>query len=121
MATGSDRGEEHPEWSPDGRWIIYNTYDESTPGSLREAIERLPSDDPTATPEVLYGGVPGQLGYKPTYAPDGSRIAFLCEGRVCTMKADGSDVRVVVSVPGVELNHVAWGITPDDRSGQSAR
>lgn len=106
MATGSDRGEEHPEWSPDGKWIIYNTYDETDPNAVIQHIERLPADDPSAEPVVLYSGI----GYKPTYSPDGSRIAFFCEGRLCTMDADGSNVQVRVVAPGIELNHVAWGV-----------
>ena len=110
MATGTGRGEEHPEWSPDGAWIIYNTYDESKPGSVLEQIERLPSDDASAVPVVLYPGDSAHLGFKPTYAPDGSSIAFICQLNLCRMDADGSNVRVIAR--GAELNHVAWGIVP---------
>jgi len=112
MATGSARGEEHPEWSRDGGWIIYNTDDESDPKAIREQIERLPADDATAVPVVIYPSDASHLGYKPTYSPDGTSIAFMCEGNVCRMDADGSNVHVIVRAHGTELNHVAWGITP---------
>ena len=119
LATGeerevmaSDRGPEHPEWSPDGAWVIYDTLHPAGSDSLLEQIERVRADDPTAAPEVLYPSDPTRtdLGYKPTYSPDGSGITFICGGRLCRMDVDGSNVVVIIEVPGVALNHVTWGI-----------
>lgn len=101
VAIAEPRGEMHPDWSPDGRWIVYNTHQ----------IERVSADDPTDPPVVLY---PSDEAWKPTYSPDGQRIAFLCELRLCTMAADGSDVVVVVTATGQELNHLAWGRLPEE-------
>lgn len=98
---------EHPDWSPDGEWIIYNTF--ANDGAL-EQIERIRADDPHAKPEVLYQ----DHGYKAAYSPDGSRIVFGCNGRLCVMNADGSDVRVLYEEQGVEINHFAWGVVPKD-------
>jgi Tol biopolymer transport system component len=110
--TSNEREPEHPDWSRDGKWIIYNTGHPVGSTDLFEQIERVPADDATATPEVLYPGG-GHYGYKPAYSPDGSRIVFVCENDICLMDADGSNVtKLVVHVPGSDLNHVAWGITP---------
>jgi hypothetical protein len=65
-----------------------------------------------AEPETLYAGDDTQQGYKPVYAPDGARIVFGCERRVCVMNADGSNPRILVGNPGTVLNHFEWGVTP---------
>lgn len=97
----TDRDPEHLQWSPDGAWFLYNT-----PGyEPDQRVERMRTDDPTATPELLYRG----SAYKPTYSPDGSAIVFGCDGRLCRMGADGSDPHTLLSVPGWELNHPDWG------------
>jgi len=96
---------EHPDWSPDGQWIIYNR----TGCRTCEQVERVPADNLDAQPEVLYLAGGTHDGYKPVYAPDGSRIVFGCEGRVCVMDADGSNVEVLVSAPATILNHFDWG------------
>jgi Tol biopolymer transport system component len=92
---------EHPDWSRDGQFIVYNV----TPSG---PIERVPADDPTAPAEVLTGDASHGV-YKPAYSPDGSSIVFGCDGGVCRMNADGSDVVELLRLPGVEFNHFAWG------------
>lgn len=100
-AKDDARDLEHPDWSPDGRFIVYN----QTPSG---PIERVPSDDPRA-PAVVLAGVGFQGVYKPVYSVDGSAIVFGCGGKVCRMNADGSDVQVLLQVSGVEFNHFDWG------------
>ena len=107
-ATSGSSKPEHPEWSPDGRWIIYNTQ-LAADGTPMERVERVPANDPTAKPTVLFGDK-NHHGYKPTYSPDGSKIAFGCDRRLCTMNADGTDVVVLYEEPGTEINHFAWGV-----------
>jgi len=103
-----DLDPEHLEWSPDGRWFVFNDAD----GRDLQQIKRMPTDDPTATPEVLYGDA-DHHGIKPTYSPDGSNIVFGCNGMVCRMNADGTNVKVLVeAAAGVPLNHFAWGVNP---------
>jgi Tol biopolymer transport system component len=96
---------EHPDWSPDGHFIVYHP-------NPNGPIERVPATDATATPELL----PGEgSGLYPAYSPDGSSIVFGCDGRVCRMNADGSDLVVLFEALGVELNHFDWGPpTPGD-------
>jgi Tol biopolymer transport system component len=97
---------EHPDWSPDGNWIIYNP----TCGSACEQVEQVPANNLDAEPDVLYPANQGQHGYKPVYAPDGSQIVFGCEGLLCVMNADGSNPQVLVQIDA--LNHFDWGVTP---------
>jgi Tol biopolymer transport system component len=110
VVTSNEREPEHPEWSPDGSSIIYNTLHAADPSVSLEQIELVPADDATAVPTVLYKPPSGGLGAaKPTYSPDGSRITFGCSRALCTMNADGSDVLRLASLPDAELNHFAWG------------
>ncbi len=106
--TSASSKPEHPEWSPDGRWIIYNTQ-LAADGDPMERIERVPVNDSTARPTVLFGDKTHH-GYKPTYSPDGSKIAFGCDRRLCTMNANGSKVVVLYEEPGTEINHFAWSV-----------
>jgi Tol biopolymer transport system component len=118
LATGHERrlldadvrSLEHPDWSRDGHSVIYNTLDDPS-GHEVQQIERVSADDPTATPEVLAGD-PAHFAYKPTYSPDGRTILFGLDGKVCVMAADGSNLRVLLDVSGVEFNHFAWGPRP---------
>jgi WD40-like Beta Propeller Repeat len=111
IVTPDDREPEHPQWSPDGRSIIYNTlHAAGDPDVPLELIEQIPAVDAAAEPVLLYAPPGGGLGAaKPTYSPDGSRILFGCSMAMCLMNADGSNVSELLRVPSAELNHFAWG------------
>ena len=103
--TTSDAGIQHPDWSRDGRSIIYNTH----PDASGPFIQTVPADDPAAKPVRIYGDAE-HTGFKPAYSPDGARIVFGCDGNLCLMNADGSKVVTLVGPVGFELNHFAWGV-----------
>jgi Tol biopolymer transport system component len=101
---------EHPEYSPDGSSLIFNTQD-SAP-----AIYTIDLAAPDATPVVLLDPATGDGwgGVKPVYSPDGSHIVFVCnqggEEGICTMDADGTNVTPLVDDPGVAENFPTWGV-----------
>ncbi len=97
----------HPDWTRDGRSIIYNTNQDGSAG-IGQQIEIVPADDPTAPPDYLYGDIEHDA-FKPAFSPDGSRIVFGCGLPICLMDSDGSNVSVLVQAPNVEMNHPAWG------------
>lgn len=101
VVRAETRDVEHPEWSTDGRFIVYNV----TPNG---PIERISVDDPNAPVEALTTDA-SHSAFKPVYSPDGSSIVFGCDGGVCRMNADGSDVAVLLDVPDVNFNHFDWG------------
>lgn len=121
LATGTERQvtsdatePEHPDWSPDGRSIVYNTLHRAGETASFEQIEQVPADDASTTPDVLYPGADGH-GIKPAFSPDGRSIVFGCSRAMCRMDADGSNVRSILTIPGEELNHFDWGPpTPAD-------
>lgn len=100
----------HPDWTPDGLGIIYNTNGDGTDG-IGQQIETVPADDPAAKPTHLYGDIEHDA-FKPAFSPDGLRIVFGCGLPLCLMDADGSNVDILVEAAGVELNHPAWGPVP---------
>jgi Tol biopolymer transport system component len=101
----------HPDWTRDGRSIVYNTNGDGSNG-IGQQIELVPADDPVRAPHSLYGDLQHDA-FKPAFSPDGSRIVFGCGLPICLMNADGSNVVVLVEAPGVELNHPAWGVNAD--------
>lgn len=79
-----------PEFSSDGRWLIFSRSDES---GLSEILYRM----------RLTGGslqrmatLPNEDGFQPQYSPDGQWIAFVAfrdgNGQIFRMQLDGSDV-----------------------------
>jgi TolB protein len=100
VAKVDTRDLEHPDWSQDGRFVIYNVNG--------GPIERVPANDPAASAEVLTTDA-SRSAFSPVYSPDGSSIVFGCDGGVCRMNADGSDVAVLLDVPDVNFNHFDWG------------
>lgn len=66
-ASQADVGEYHPAWSPDGLWLAYVTWDDSTGGQIVKV-----RGDGTGQPQPLTR-VPA-LYYNPAWSPDGQRI-----------------------------------------------
>jgi TolB protein len=57
-----------PDWSPDGRWIIYACY-------LQDAIELWALNlDTRQTHQLTHGGA---VNVEPRFSPDGKRVAFV--------------------------------------------
>jgi Tol biopolymer transport system component len=108
---------EHPTWSPDSEWIIFNT----SPNGDVEAIRPNGEDRNT-----IRAATPGFGGHKPWFSPEGDRILFMCENQgtlleppkdynqdICVMDADGDNVENITETEGVYENYPAWGPDAD--------
>jgi Tol biopolymer transport system component len=85
--------EENPDWSPDGSRIAYDSCDAPTypcPGSANYDVFTI---DPDGTDKVRLTTDTG-IDANPSWAPDGTKIAFRCDRpftQICVMDSDGSD------------------------------
>jgi Tol biopolymer transport system component len=112
--TPRDAYPEHPTWSPDSRWILFNL----GPNGTIQAMRPNGRDRHT-----IMEATPGFGGHKPWYSPDGTRIVFMCERQgtlpeppeghnedICVMNADGSDIVNLTNTPDVFENWPSWGL-----------
>ena len=120
LASGDERilpvedGADGPDWSPDGRWIMYFVNQRYTDQVPRPQIERIAADG-SGEPEVLFEGTESQGGFKPVYSQDGKHVVFGCSDAagnraMCVADAEFTDVTILFDVPGVEENHFSWGV-----------
>jgi Tol biopolymer transport system component len=104
---------EHPTWSPDSRWILFNLSPDGTIEAMRPNGRKR---------HTILPAREGFGGHKPWFSPDGSRILFMCETQgtlpeptadhnedICVMDANGSDVVNVTNTPGTLENWPSWG------------
>jgi TolB protein len=109
-------GLEHPDWSPDGRWITFNTESTFAPNAAVFAV-RPNGRDPRQV--VRRSDTRFEL-FKPVWSPDGRKFLVGCfdvaaqVDKLCSMRADGTRLRVVVA-PGDPVNFPAWGPRPSCR------
>jgi Tol biopolymer transport system component len=103
---------EHPTWSPDSRWVLYNT-----PEGTIEKVR--PSGKGRKT---ILAATAGFGGHKPWASPDGKKILFMCDNRgtlpteppnfnqdICVMDANGSNIVHIIDTPNVLENWPSWG------------
>ncbi|WP_420439456.1 amidohydrolase family protein [Candidatus Palauibacter sp.] len=64
--TEGDAGEFHPQWSPDGRWIAYTTWDDSDGGHIMKV--------PVEGGDPIRLSATAALYYNVAWSPDGERI-----------------------------------------------
>ena len=107
---------EHPTWSPDSSWILFNLGPNGT-------IQRMRPDG--SHRHSIVEAREGFGGHKPWYSPDGRRILFVCENwgtlpepppgfndDICVMNADGSNIVNLTNTPDVFENWPSWGPMP---------
>lgn len=107
---------EHPTWSPDSRWILFNNAPDGTIQVVRPNGDRRHTIAPARR---RFGG------HKPWFSPEGSRILFMCENQgtlnnppanysqdICVMNADGSNIVKAIDTPNTFENWPSWGPAP---------
>jgi Tol biopolymer transport system component len=107
------RGLEHPDWSPDGRWITFNIAQAPNAGVL--AIR----PDGKGLRTIRRSDNRFEL-FKPVWSPDGRKLLVGCfdvqaqNDRLCIMDANGRNLHVILATPE-PLNYPAWGTHPPKR------
>jgi len=81
---------EHPTWSPDGQWILFN--DAASKPGAEETIYTMHPDGTDR--HVVYQGTAHTGGVKPQFSPDGSGVVD------------------ITNTPGVLENFPSWGTAP---------
>jgi Tol biopolymer transport system component len=109
--TEGDVHDEDPDWSPDGSSIVFSRAVRAG-GGVTRVIATVPADG--GEPTMLLSAVDDLQ--EPAWSPDGDRIAFIratyltdsqtLETTAWTMAADGSDTRLVATLPYLES--VEW-------------
>lgn len=90
---------EEPSWSPDGRWIVYSTVNDSECGSLGDCYELASSLSlVSADGRKVRGLTRGKhFDEAPAWSPTGERIAFVRDGSLVVVDVRGGDVHEVYS------------------------
>jgi TolB protein len=118
---------EHPNWSPDGHWIVFDT-DEAANGTPDGSIEAIRPDG--GGRHVILAADERLSGFKPWFSPDGKSILFVCNNKglqpefppdfnddLCVMDADGSDVVRLTNTLEASENWPSWGPAPASTTG----
>jgi Tol biopolymer transport system component len=106
-------GLEHPDWSPDGRWITFNIEPEA-PNPAVMAVR----PNGKGLRVIRRSDNRFEL-FKPVWSPDGRKFLVGCFDvqaeidKLCVMNANGRDLHVVVATPD-PVNFPAWGTHPPE-------
>ena len=110
-------GLEHPDWSPDGRWISFNIGPENQDARNSGSVLVVHPDG--RGPHVLRAATKRLRFYKPVWSPDGRKLLVGCFDtaaeveRLCVVDAHGGTPAAIVSGrDGGGVNYPAWGTFP---------
>ncbi len=98
---------DHPDWSPDGRWILFRSNEDG--GFLNSQLYVIHPDG-SGRREITHVSADTML-LSSSFSPNGARIVYSQTGRagqpdIFTIRVDGSDVHQVTRTP-------RWDSAPD--------
>jgi Tol biopolymer transport system component len=109
-------GLEHPDWSPDGRWITFNIGPESPQAPGSGSIIAVRPDG--RGERVLRAATERFVFFKPVWSPNGRQLLVGCFDRtspvdkLCVIDANGRHLDVVIDATPFPVNFPAWGPAP---------
>jgi TolB protein len=95
-----------PDWSPNGQQIVFISAVDSEPGAPARRRDVYLMNADGSGKQRLFQGAPGAGAAHPRWSPDGSRISFdsfdatLGGFQPYVMNSDGSNVKIVRTMPG---------------------
>ena len=107
-------GLEHPDWSPDGRWITFNMGPEDPNAPDSGAVLAIQPNGQGL--HTLRAPTRHLRFYKAMWSPDGKRLLMGCfdtrvrREQLCTATAGGGHVSIVEDT--MDANWPAWGSKP---------
>jgi Tol biopolymer transport system component len=98
---------EAPNWSPDGRWLVFN-------GGGR--LHRIAADG-TGKPALLDTGAIHDCDCHHLFAPDGRTLYFTAAGCIHALPLVAGPIRKVSTdhMPGKSVQYALHGVSPDGR------
>lgn len=104
--TPGREGASNPDWSPDGRTLVFTHYDDNDQEQARVETVRA---DGTGRRTVS-----SRDASQPVFSPDGAKIAFrdVSTRDVWTINADGTGPANVTGTPGELEVGLSWGRKP---------
>jgi Tol biopolymer transport system component len=93
-----------PTWSPDGRWILFETDGVNVVHPDGTGLRRIALESTPRLRQVIY----------PSWSPDGTRFLFVGmtgsgERNLFTARTDGSDVEQITHTHGISYVSPDWG------------
>src|SRR3989441_617610 len=117
--TGGDLSQRAPDWSPDGRAIVF-VQDSTDTSEVRDQVRPQLYVLTVADGAVRRLATPYLENFEPAWSPDGGTIAFICskgrgqENDVCVMPAAGGTVRNLTSTWDLDPASPSW--SPDSKT-----
>ena len=106
LTQSSNADEDHPSWSPDGKWIAY-----TTDASGEQQVAVRPAEGGA---EKVLTHFDSGFFYTPRWSPDGERLAFSDhEHRLWYVPVAGGEPVKVGNDPYAEIHDYSW--SPDSR------